>query len=255
MAISSPLVVASPRRREGYIWLNWQVSWHYCRQQDQSSDSEDDVSSEPRLGGERGARRFFTKRQRKVSGDAGATVTTSAAERQHTDVAQQGALRRRMSKVITRRNRTVPTLSSGSSDKAIEGVLGGDDAPAAISIEDRDAVKNSEPPVVDVNGREEGGGGTTIAGMRDGNDGADDGAEEKEARQEEPPPFTMALVVMLTGLRLFVVDQVCCADRRPIRRSPSSCDGGRGVTTIRLGSRHLARRGCLYVNTCEVGAY
>lgn len=32
---------------------------------------------------------------------------------------------------------------------------------------------------------------------------------ERTAQEELPPPFTMALAVMVTGLRVFLVDQVC----------------------------------------------
>ena len=37
--------------------------------------------------------------------------------------------------------------------------------------------------------------------------------EEETAKEKELPPFTMALAVMLTGLRVFVVDQVRCSPR------------------------------------------
>lgn len=211
------------------------------------SDSDDDVSSEARLAEERGARRFFTKRHRRGSVDAGSMLTASSVERQNTDAAQQGTIRRRMSKVVTRRNRTVPVMSSGS-DMAGEGG-GGDDTGAYSSPEDQDAVKNGEALVVDVNDSGEDGGGAKITETRIGNDRANGDAEE-EAEQEEPPPFTMALAVMLTGFRVFVVDQVrlqvedLCGDSHQV---------GRGRISRGRWTPYSSK--CFDVSTVEVDAY
>lgn len=184
-------------------------------------DSDEDASSEPRLGEERGGTRRFFGRRRKFSGDVAAFSTMAPAEQRHhiADAAPQGPLRRRMSHVMTRRNRTLPTVSSGSSEGRIEGDDGGD-AVTATSKESLHDAKSGDAPLTDTRGGVGQGGLDSVTEAHREKYGAEGEAGEK-AKEAEPPPFTMALAVMLTGLRLFVVDQVW------------SWDGG---TRVRLSS-------------------
>lgn len=178
------------------------------RPQNESMDSDEDASSEARLGEERGGPRRFFARRRKFSGDVAALSIMASAEQRHhnADAAPQGPLRRRMSHVMTRRSRTLPTVASESSEGRVEGD-GGGDAVTASSKESLDDTKSGDVPPTDTRGGVGEDGLDTVTETNREIYGAVDDAEDK-AKEAEPPPFTMALAVMLTGLRLFVVDQV-----------------------------------------------
>lgn len=105
---------------------------------------------------------------------------------------------------MTRRSKTGHVFSSTSGDEAAGGGSG-NLAPVAGATQLSVAIDDGKSPARDVDGGG-GVGATTRLGKVD--TGAEGDATENQASENEPPPFTMALAVMLSGLRLFVVDQV-----------------------------------------------
>lgn len=150
--------------------------------------SQGDSDSEKEEGGGEGAsRRFFPKKRRSSSND----VPISNAER----LPPEGRLRR-MSNAMSRRPRTLQ-------------------ASAAPGEADHSGSVHPALPPEQQNGRSSGGIRSTdgtaelsVSGENASAPGNQGAAGEETAEEELPPPFTMALAVMLTGLRLFLVDQV-----------------------------------------------
>lgn len=136
--------------------------------------------------------RFFSKRRRASTVDA----LSSTSERPP----PEGRLRR-MSHAMSRRQRTVQPVFV-SSDDASEGVTvleGSRQQQQGVQTAAEDENAASSP--VDAAAPDDG------AAAGGGEGGAALG--ERNAQEELPPPFTMALAVMVTGLRVFLVDQVC----------------------------------------------
>lgn len=136
--------------------------------------------------------RFFGKRRRASTVDA----LSSTSERQ----LPEGRLRR-MSHAMSRRQRTVQPVFV-SSDDASEGVTtleGSRQQQQGVQTAEED--DNAASSSVDAAAPDDG-----AAAVGD-EDEADLG--KRNAQEELPPPFTMALAVMVTGLRVFLVDQVC----------------------------------------------
>ena len=172
------------------------LSRRHCFAVQDDSDSDGDSAE-----GTSANRRFFGRRRRQLSNDN----YSASIDRQHTE----GRLRR-MSNAMSRRPRTVP--ATGSSD----GVDGGSGPIVASSPAPGEA--GSAGNKVDRGGKEvasasagaagAGAAGETDAGPADAGRGDAAAKGEQDTQEALPPPITMALAVMLTGLRLFVVDQV-----------------------------------------------
>lgn len=140
-----------------------------CKQDDSNSDEEDNGSTV-------GSRRFFTKKRRSTASTGEVSSALSIVEGQQ----HHESRLRRMSNVMSRRSRTSSTTSEvGPSD----GGIGTTDSATAP--------------------RE----GSTMVGSDSRASGAL-GDAPMEEEEKLPPPFTMALAVMLSGLRVFLVDQV-----------------------------------------------
>lgn len=103
---------------------------------------------------------------------------------------------RRMSLAMSRRPRTSSVQSTASAGSAAEGGGGPTVAPLGRQGATRKLIDGDEIEVAT-----RGAAASAAAGGRIDN-------EEEIAKEKELPPFTMALAVMLTGLRVFVVDQV-----------------------------------------------
>lgn len=148
--------------------------------QDASDSSDDDVET---MGA---SRRFFVKKRRSSSTDVPLT-----GERHY----PQGPLRR-MSNAMSRRPRTgsLQSAPNATAEDVIAEGLAGPDSGAAT--------KNG----VGVAGDGAAGEGAASAVAVGSEEVAKD--TNAKAAEDEPPPFTMALAVTLTGLRLFLVDQV-----------------------------------------------
>lgn len=109
-----------------------------------------------------------------------------------------------MSNAISRRPRAIPM--SATSSEAADGGSG----PIASDRHWREAGSVKET-ARETGANETAGGGAAgeMDPVRASTSGEEGVARDEDSDQENlPPPFTMALAVMLTGLRLFVVDQV-----------------------------------------------
>lgn len=161
--------------------VNACVALPSCAKQDESDSSDDDVETTG------GSRRFFVKKRRSVSTDV-----SSSAERHY----PEGPLRR-MSNAMSRRPRasSIQSVSTATAEEVFAEGL----APPGLEAATKDGVGGGV-------GMESG--GTVVPSALAG--GGEEAAKETKAKamEEGPPPFTMALAVTLTGLRLFLVDQV-----------------------------------------------
>lgn len=164
--------------------VNACVALPSCAKQDESDSSDDDVETTG------GSRRFFVKKRRSVSTDV-----SSSAERHY----PEGPLRR-MSNAMSRRPRasSIQSVSTATAEEVFaEGLAPPGLEPATkrgvgggVGMENGGTAGEMVPSALAVGGEE--------------------AAKETKAKamEEGPPPFTMALAVTLTGLRLFLVDQV-----------------------------------------------
>lgn len=158
---------------------------------------QDNSGSDGESTGEVGpaGRRFFNRKRRSTDASLSTLERGGAAT-------TEGRLRR-MSNVIARRPRAASIPPITADGEAVEGGGGGGDPTTASLATRGGSRKSSSGDEIEVatRGASGAGAGAGVAGRRSG----DDSDKEKEML----PPFTMALAVMLSGLRVFVVDQVC----------------------------------------------
>lgn len=171
------------------------------RKLDQNSQCQDNSDSDEESTGEAGpaGRRFFNRKRRSTD------ASFSIAERGGAPTTE-GRLRR-MSNAIARRPRTSSLQSSTAEGEAVEGWGGGGGGdPIAAPLATRGGSrKSSSGDEIEIATRGAAGAGAGAGAGAAGRRSSEDSAKEKELL----PPFTMALAVMLSGLRVFVVDQVC----------------------------------------------
>lgn len=155
----------------------------------QTFGAQDHSDSDGESTGEAGpGRRFFGRKRRSTD------ASLSSVDR--VQPSTEGRLRR-MSLAMSRRPRasSVPTPSVGTT--AAVGVGGPGPAPLGRQGATRKLNDDNE---IEVATR-----GAAAAAVAEGRT---DNEEETGKEKELLPPFTMALAVVLTGLRVFVVDQV-----------------------------------------------
>lgn len=160
-----------------------------------NSDSDDESTGESGLSG----RRFFNRKRRSTD------TSLSFVDRGHPNT--EGRLRR-MSNVISRRPRTSSLPSTTT-----EGEAAGDrdrghiTASCAATGQDLRA-SGDEVEVVTSGAAAAAGASNSSVAQGAAAAGATDSNEEEDEEEDSLPPFTMALAVMLTGVRVFLVDQV-----------------------------------------------
>lgn len=184
------------------MWVSFDVVLHRPEftvtllKLDENLQYQDNSDSDGESTGEAGpaGRRFFNRKRR-------TTDTSLSFVERGGQSATEGRLRR-MSNVIARRPRTSSLHSGTAEGEAVEDK--GDGGPATAWLATQGSRKlSSGGDEIEVATR----GAAVAAAGAAGSTSNDDSAKEKELL----PPFTMALAVMLTGLRVFVVDQVCGA--------------------------------------------
>lgn len=166
------------------------------------SDSDDESTGEVGTSG----RRFFGRKRR--STDASLSFVERGQQQQQ-QPNTEGRLRR-MSNVISRRprNSSLPLASTMEGEAVEDGGVRGRTATAAALPSARPAwVSRERGDEVEVETRGAVAAAAAAAASEAG--GRDDPPVENNEDEKEPlPPFTMALAVMLTGLRVLIVDQV-----------------------------------------------
>lgn len=168
------------------------------------SDSDDDEGST--AGGS--SRRFFPKKRRHLSNDT--AISASFNDRQHH---AEGRLRR-MSHAMSRRPRANTSSSADGGSGPISAAPSAHRGSGALSPAGMQVTRRNRSRIGDTGGEAAGGAGaaTSADGGGDGQTAEEDDDEDSD-KDELPPPFTMALAVMLTGLRLFLVDQARLSKR------------------------------------------
>lgn len=157
------------------------------------SDSDGEGAGEAGLAG----RRFFNRKRRSTE------TSLASADRVQPNTEGQGRLRR-MSLAMSRRPRA-SSLQTPAAGTSAEG--GGGPTPAPLGSQGASR-KLNDGDEIEVATR-----GVAASAAGGGGGGGRVDNEEETAKEKELPPFTMALAVMLTGLRVFVVDQVRCGPR------------------------------------------
>lgn len=162
-----------------------------------NSDSDDGSTGESGISG----RRFFTRKRRSTD------ASLSFVDRGQPST--EGRLRR-MSNVISRRPRTASLPSTTTEGEIVEGRDRGHITEScAVKVE---VLRASGDEIEAASS-----GAAAVAAGSAGNRGDAEGAaaasavdnnDEEDEDEDSLPPFTMALAVMLTGVRVFLVDQV-----------------------------------------------